>query len=55
MKECRILKWEQSEKKKKGKAKEKDDKKTIAILAAHADISLFCADGHVNIICYDSD
>lgn len=53
MKECRILKREQAEK--KGKAKEKGDEETTAVTATHDDMFVLCDDGQVNIIHYDSD
>ena len=52
MKECRILKWEQAEK--KGKTKEKCDEKTTTVVAAHDDMFVFCDDGQVNIIHYNN-
>ena len=53
MKEYRILKREQTEK--KGKLNEKDDEETTPVVAAHDGIFVLCDDDHVNIICYDSD
>ena len=53
MKECEILKRDQS--KKKSKAKEKDDGETTAVVVAHDNMFVFCDDDQVNIICYDSD
>ena len=51
MKECRILKWKQVEKKGKGKPNEKHCEETVAIVTAHDDMFVFCDDGHVNITC----
>ena len=55
MKEYRILKQEQIEKKGKGKTKEKDDEKITIVVATHDDMFVFCDDGHVNITNHNSD
>ena len=55
MKEYRILKWKQVEKKGKGKANQKHDEETTVIVTTHDDMFVFCDDSHVNITCHDSD
>ena len=55
MKEYRILKWKQVEKKGKDKANQKHDEETTVIVTTHDDMFVFCDDGHVNITCHDSD
>ena len=43
MKDCRVLKWEQAEK--KGKEKEKGNEETTTVMATHDDMFVFCNDG----------